>query len=345
MISDMQTEKRRVFLMQGNGWFNKIGTMAIALTAIMACIALNPGLTWGKSYPAKEISLFVGVPPGGTLDISGRIIAKVLSKMWGQQVLIVNKPGGTQTVSFSYVMNSKPDGYSLAYILQPYLTMKKLEEPSLPYTPENFTWLGAIARSTLVLTVRGDSPWKTYEDFIDYAVKRGGKIVFGNDGAGGLQHLFLNQFAEKVGIKNFTQVPFQGGGPAVQALLGDHVQAIAPSTGPTASYIKSGDVRYLVFFGQKRDSSYPNVPTIKEKGMEHFGGSQAMFAGPKDLPSEVADKISKSIKEAMESQEIKDIFTKIGWEYEYYPPQECLKIWKAEEKMYGREMKKYGFIK
>jgi len=331
--------------MRKNAWFDGVGTLAIALTAIMAWTALVPGLTWGKSYPAKEVSLYVGAPPGGTLDISGRVIAKVLSKMWGQQVLIVNKPGGTQTVSFSHVMNTKPDGYSLAYILQPYLIMKKLEEPSLPYTPENFTWLGAIARSTLVLTVRGDSPWKTYEDFIDYTVKKGGKIIFGNDGAGGLQHLFLNQFAEKVGMKNFTQVPFAGGGPAVQALLGGHVQAIAPSTGPTASYIKSGDVRYLVFFGQKRDPSYPDVPTIKEKGMGHYGGSQAMFAGPKGIPKEISEKITQSIKEAMGSQEIKDIFTKIGWEHEYYPPEECLKIWKTEEKIYGQEMKKYGFIK
>jgi tripartite-type tricarboxylate transporter receptor subunit TctC len=196
-----------------------------------------------------------------------------------------------------------------------------------------------------VLTVRGDSPWKTYEDFIDYAVKKGGKIVFGNDGAGGLQHLFLNQFAEKVGMKNFTQVPFQGGGPAVQALLGGHVQAIAPSTGPTASYIKSGDVRYLVFFGQKRDPSYPDVPTIKEKGLEHYGGSQAMFAGPKGLPKEISQKITQSVKETMGNQEITDIFTKIGWEPEYHSPEECLQIWKAEEKMYGQEMKKYGFIK
>lgn len=326
-------------------WRKGTGILVVALTAIISLAFFNPGLSWGKGYPAKEVSLYVGAPPGGTLDISGRVIAKVLSKMWGQQVLIVNKPGGTQTVSFSYVMNMKPDGYSLAYILQPYLIMKKLEEPSLPYTPENFTWLGAIARSTLVLTVRGDSPWKTYEDFIDYSVKTGGKIVFGNDGAGGLQHLFVNQFAEKAGIKNFTQVPFQGGGPMVQALLGGHVQAIAPSTGPTASYIKSKDVRYLVFFGQKRDPSYPDVPTIKEKGMEHYGGSQAMFAGPKGLPKEISGKIAQSIKEAMNSQEVKDIFTKIGWEHEYYHPEECLKIWKAEEKEYGREMKKYGFIK
>lgn len=329
--------------MRKNGWSRRI--LVFALMAVTACLAFDPGLTWGKTFPAKEVSIYVGAPPGGTLDISGRVLAKVLSKMWGQQVLIVNKPGGTQTVSFSYVMNAKPDGYSLAYILQPYLIMKKLEEPSLPYTPENFTWLSAIARSTLVLTVRGDSPWKTYEDFMDHAAKKGGKIVFGNDGAGGLQHLFLNQFAEKTGIKNFTQVPFQGGGPAVQALLGGHVQAIAPSTGPTASYIKSGDLRYLVFFGQKRDRSYPDVPTIKEKGMEHFGGSQAMFAGPKGLPPEVADKIAKSIKEAIETQEVKDIFTKIGWEQEYRSSEECVKNWKAEEKTYGQEMKKYGFIK
>ena len=294
----------------------------IAIFAVLGFMGISfnsEAFAQAKPYPTKEVSMYVGAPPGGTLDISGRVITKVLSKMWDQQVIIVNKPGGTQTVSFTYVMGARPDGYTLAYILNPYLIMKKLEQPSLPYTPENFTWLGAFARSTLILTVRSDSPWKTYEDFIDHAVKKGGKIVFGNDGAGGIQDLFQRQFAEKAGIKNFSQVPFQGGGPAVQALMGGHIQATTVTTGPTAPFVKSGELRHLVIFGTKRDPDYPDVPTIQEKGLEQYGGSQAMLAGPKGLPPAVAQKIAQSAKDAVLSGEGKEIFRNIGWIYDYYP--------------------------
>jgi len=298
-----------------------------------------------KPYPSKEVNIYVGSPPGGTNDLTGRVIGKVLSKMWGQQVVIVNKAGGTQTVSFSYVANAKPDGYTVAYILNPYLVLKKLEEPSLPYSPEKFTWLGAIARSSIILTVKADSPWKTYEEFVDFGVKNPGKIIFGSDGAGGIQHLLELKFADMVGIKSFTHVPFAGSGPMVQALLGGHINAIITATGSTGAYVGSGDLRYLLYFADKRDPEYPDIPTAKEKGLNLVGGSQGIFAAPKGLPSEIAGKLSKSIKEASANEEVLALYKKIGWRYEYYPPEDCLKLWKEDENLYAKEMKKYGFIK
>jgi tripartite-type tricarboxylate transporter receptor subunit TctC len=320
----------------------------ILTAAILVSLALGGWQSvaaQGKAYPAKEVNICVGAPPGGTLDISGRVIAKVLTKMWGQQAVIVNKPGGAQSVSGAYVANARPDGYTLAYILNPYLIMKKLEEPSLPYTAEKFTWLGAFSKSNLILTVKADSPWKTYEEFVDYAVKNPGKIVFGSDGAGGVQHLFQLQFGDKAGIRDFTHVPFAGGGPAVQALLGGHVNAVTIAAGPTAPYVKSGDLRYLAIFSPKRDPEYPDVPTIKEKGLPLYGGAWSVFAGPKGLPPAIAQRLVKDLKEASVNEEVKAMFKKIGWEYAYSTPEDCLKIWKEEEILYAKEMKKYGFIK
>lgn len=318
------------------------------------CIGVTLSLSFGwgeravaqeKAYPVREINLNIGAPPGGTLDISGRVLAKVLTKKMGQQVLIINKPGAAQATSVSFVYSSKPDGYSLGFVLNPNPIMKQVEEPSLPYLPENFTCLGAIAKSTLILTVKADSAWKTYEDFIDFSVKKNGRVVFGNDGAGGVQHLFQLQFAEKVGMKKFSSLPFQGGGPAVQALLGGHIQATTVSTGPVAPYVKSGDLRNLVIFGPQRDPGYPNMPTIKEKGLIFYGGSWAAFVGPKGLPPAIAEKLTKAIKEACQDDEVKTIFANIGWAYDYHTPEEQQKLWKAEAVTYAKEMKKHGLLK
>ena len=304
--------------------------------------------SWGiakeKEYPSREINLYVGAPPGGSLDISGRVIAKILAKPIGQPVIVVNKPGGTQTISFSFVANSKPDGYTLAYILNPYLIMKKLEEPTLPFEADKFTWLGSMYKFNFMLTVKADSPWKTYEDFVDYARKNPEKVIIGSDGAGGAQHITQLQFAEMAGFK-FKHVPFAGGGPAVQALLGGHVNAVTTSPGPTSAYLKSGDLRYLVSFSEKKNQEYPDIPTIKEKGLNLFAGGWMAFAGPKGLPADVSEKLIKTLKEAALAEEAKALFKKMGWEHEYRTPQECLKMWKEEAAMFGKEMKKLGMIK
>ncbi len=313
--------------------------------ALAAMLIPGPAAAQDKAYPTREINLNIGAPPGGTLDIAGRVLAKVLSRTLGQQVVIVNKPGAAQAVAASYVYSSKPDGYNLAFMLNPNPIMKKIEESSLPYSPEDYTCLGAIARSTLVLTVKADSPWKTYEDFIKYTAGEGGKVIFGNDGAGGIQHLFHLQLAEKLGMKNVSLVPFQGGGPAVQALLGGHIQATTTSTGPVAPYVKSGDLRNLVIFGPERDPLYPDMPSIKEKGLDINVGSWATFIGPRKLPPAIAEKLTVAIKEACRDQEVKDIFAGIGWAYEYLTPQDHQKAWKEEAEVYSKEMKKHGLVK
>jgi tripartite-type tricarboxylate transporter receptor subunit TctC len=325
----------------GNPAFYSIWAAVLVFT-----VALFP--SWGsakeKEYPSREVNICVGAPPGGSLDISGRVIAKILTKPLGQPVIIVNKPGGTQTISFSFVANAKPDGYTLAYILNPYLIMKKLEEPTLPFEADKFSWLGSMYKFNFMLTVKADSPWKTYEEFVDYAKKNPEKLIIGSDGAGGSQHIAQAQFGEMAGFK-FKHLPFAGGGPAVQALLGGHVNAVTTSPGPTAAYLKSGDLRYLVNFSDKRNQEYPDVPTIKEKGMSLFAGGWMAFAGPKGLPTEIAGKLTKLLKEAAAADEAKALFKTMGWEYEYRSPDECLKMWKEEETMYAKEMKKLGMIK
>ena len=305
----------------------------------------DSGQAQDKKYPSREINITIGFQPGGTLDIAGRIMAKVMSKTLGQQVVIVNKPGGTQSVAYLYVVNARPDGYSLIYLSPPQLILKRFEEPSLPAPSDQLTWLGSSYKFDYMLVVRADAPWKTFEDFADFAKKNPDKVIFGSDGAGGTQHLAHIQLAEMLGVKGFTYVPFAGGGPAVQALLGGHINAATISPGPTGAYVKSGDLKYLVNFAPQRNSEYPQIPAVKEKGLQLFAGSWSAFAAPKNLPPPIAQKLTLAIQEATRADEVKTTFKKMGGEPNFHPPQEIARMWKEQENLYGSQLKKLGMIK
>jgi tripartite-type tricarboxylate transporter receptor subunit TctC len=297
------------------------------------------------TFPTREINMYIGAPPGGSLDTSGRVISDEMTKMLGKPVVVVNKPGGGQSIGVSFVGNSKPDGYVIGYLLNPYLITKKLTEPDLPYDVDTLTWLGSTYKFNFMLTVKADSPWRTYEDLTKAWKKDPRSIKFGSDGAGGAQHILQLLFAQKMGIKDMVHVPFAGGGPAVRALLGGHVDAVTISPGPTGPYVKSGDLRWLAYFSPKRNTVYPDVPAVKELGMELYGGGWTAFFGSKGLPNDVKTAMVKTVKDSAKAEKVKAIFHKMGWEYEYHTPDECVEMWKADEANFKPVLKQLGLIK
>jgi len=293
-----------------------------------------------KEFPTREINIYIGFPPGGSQDITGRVIKKVLEKFLGVPVVVINKPGASGAVSASFVANSKPDGYTLDYMLNPFPLIKKIEEPSLPYGPDELTLFGFPYEYYHMLAVRADSPWKTYEDFVEYAKQK--EIKFGCGGTP--QEYNQIEFAQRVGLK-MTLVPFGGGGPAVRALLGGHVDAITVSSGPTGPYVRSGDFRWLVYFGPARNKVYNDIPSIKEKGLALYSGGWTLFSGPKGIPDPIAKKLQDALDKAAETEEVKELFRKFGWDYRYRTAKESYEQWKEEEGFYKEWMKKRGLIK
>jgi tripartite-type tricarboxylate transporter receptor subunit TctC len=321
----------------------------LALAAFVCAGLTGPDFavaaTKNEPFPTGEVNIYVGFAPGGNADTVARAMAKVLSKMWGQPVVITNKPGGNQAISFTSVVNARPDGHTITYILNPYLVLKKLEEPTLPYGPDSVTWLGVTAMSRFVLMVKGDFPCKTFEEFVSFGVKNPNKIIFGSDGTGGTQHLMGVRVADLTGIKSFIHVPFSGSAPKMQAMLGGHINATIQAPGGAAAYLKSGDIRYLLVLAEKRNPEYPAIPTAREKGLNLVAGSWGAFAGPRGLPAPIAEKLTRDIKEAAGNEEVVSIYKSMGYEFYYVPPRECVKLWKEDEDLYAPDMKKYGFIK
>lgn len=319
-------------------WFIVLAT---ALLIPMALGGFSQSVAKEKAYPTREITVYFGFGPGGSVDTSGRVICKVMESLLGVPIITINKPGASSAIATAYVANSKPDGYTLLYGLTPYPIQKKIEDPSMPYSLDKLTFLGSSHKFHLFLTVRSDSPWKTYEQFVDYAKKN--TIKFGSLGTVSAEGSIQAYFANYVGLKKVITVPYAGGGKSVRALLGGEVEAVTHA-GPVMPYLRSGDFRALVFFGPERNPEWPDVPAIneKEKGFDVFLGGRNHLLGPKGMPDFVVEKLIKVFKEATESEEARDIFKKMSYPVEYLTPKQCVENWKSVEKFYTKKFKERG---
>ena len=200
------------------------------LFCFFVCNILAPGIVLAQEkYPAKPINFLIGFPAGGTTDVCARPLVTAASKILGQPIVVVNKPGGASAVAVATLKNEKPDGYTIGILGSGAVLSQHMRK--VPYdTAKDYTPIMQYAIYLYGLVVRSDSPWNTFKEFIDYAKNNPGKIRYSTAGPGSPQHLVMERLALKEKIK-WTHIPFQGGGPAVTALLGGHVEACLPDHG------------------------------------------------------------------------------------------------------------------
>jgi tripartite-type tricarboxylate transporter receptor subunit TctC len=272
-------------------------TVVLGLLALLA--AFQPAPSHAQTYPTKPVTLIVPWPAGGSSDLALRAFAEALQKHLGQQVVVENRPGASGTLGPAQMAaTAKPDGYTIAQIpitvfRLPYMT-KTTFDPT-----KDFTYIAGLTGYTFGVVVQSKSPWKTFQELIDYAKANPGKVKYGTPGTGTSLHIGMEQIAKQAGVK-WTQVPFKGAAETNAALLGGHVDAVADSTGWRA-LVESGDFRLLVTWGATRTKNWPNVPTLKELGIPLVANSPYGVAGPKGMDPKVVqalhDAIAKAVKE------------------------------------------------
>ena len=265
---------------------------------ILICGEAFYGLaTAQEKYPSKPINLIVGYPAGGTTDLGARALALAAGKILGQPVVILNKPGGASSVAMASLKNEKSDGYTLGILSSGAVLSQHLRK--VPYdSAKDFTPIMQYAVYLYGLVVRADSPWKTFQEFINYAKANPGKIRYSTGGSGTPQHLVMERLALKEKIK-WTHIPFQGNGPAVTALLGAHVEA-SPGTSEWKPHVEAGRLRLLAVFGENRMTDFPNAPTLLELGYDIVAPSLICIVGPKGLSPQVIQTLHGAFKKAME---------------------------------------------
>ena len=317
------------------------------ITLLLVALAAPLAVSGQEPYPNRPVSLIVPFPPGGVADLTARPLAPALEKALKQPVVVQNKTGAAGAVGMSFVANARPDGYTILMALSSISIIPeadKLFDRKPAYTLDQLTAIGLISADPTVLVVPAERPWKTVRDLADDAKKRPGEISFSSSGVYGTLHMAMEMFAHAAGIK-LKHVPYSGGGPALTAILGGHVDALASGPAVVLPHIKAGKLRPLAGWGAKRIEALPNVPTFKELGYENveFYIWAGVFA-PTGTPAPVLRTLRDAVRQAVQDPEFKSAMTKIETPISYLDAPEFQKFYERDAKMLAEAVKRVGKI-
>jgi len=267
------------------------------LAASAAIVASALSAANAQQYPTRPITLIIPWQPGGVPDTEYRLLADIVSKNFGQPIVVENKPGGVGTLGVaSMAANAKPDGYTISYIGSGVFRAPFLQKMS--YDPKkDFTYIGGVGQYLFGVVVRADSPIKNWADFVKYAKDNPGKLTYTTFGVNSVLHLAMEQIATVNGIK-LKHIPSRGNNENNAALLGGHVMASADGSA-WAPLVDSGDFRLLVTWGEKRTKRWPDVPTLKEVGVDLSETAPFGLAGPAGMDPAIVEKIYESFRKAL----------------------------------------------
>ncbi len=282
-------------------------------TLVAASLLLPWPAAAQETYPAKPIQLIVPFPPGGVADITARPLAHVMGRLVKQSVVVVNKAGAGGSVGATQAARATPDGYTLLVALSSISVLPvadRLQGRPAAYELDQFAPVALISADPTVLVVRADGPYKTLKDLVDAAKAKPGTINYGSSGVYGTLHVAMEIFAHAADIKMF-HIPYQGGGPAVAALLGGQIDALASGPAPAIGQIKAGKMRALAAWGDKRLAAMPDVPSMKELGYDAIFYIWSGLFAPAAVPQPVMTALREMVKRTVEDAEFKEAMEKV----------------------------------
>ncbi len=293
-----------------------LAALCLSFTALAAMPA-------HAAWPEKPVTLLVPFPPGGSTDSLARVLAPKLQEKLGANVIVDNKPGATGTIGTGQVKRSPADGYTvLVSSLGPFVIAPHLIK-GVPYDAgKDFDLLTVAVQAPNVLVVPAASPLKSVADVIAEQKKSPGKMSFASSGNGSSDHLTAELFWLQTGTSG-SHVPYKGGAPAIQDLLGGQVDASFQNINAVLQHIQAGKLRALAITGDKRSAVLPSVPTLGESGVKGVDVySWQGIAAPKGLPSEVKAKLHAAIVSSLNDPQVKADFAKIGIEVVANTPEQ-----------------------
>jgi tripartite-type tricarboxylate transporter receptor subunit TctC len=309
------------------------------LAAAAAAFAQEP-------YPGRPISMIVPYPPGGVVDLGGRPLAAAMEKFLKQPVVIANRPGAAGAIGIAAAAHAKPDGYTVLMAAPSLLVIPeadKLFGRKPVYALEQLAPIALISADPTYLAVRADSPWKSLKELVEDARLRPGQLSFSSSGIYGALHLPIELFLHAAGLK-MRHLPTNGGGPAVTALLGGHVEMTAGGPAALSAQIKAGKLRALAGWGGKRHELLPDVPTFKELGYDiEYHIWVAMFA-PAGLPETATKALRDAVRVAVEDADFKATMARLNTPISYMDAPEFRKYLDVDAKRLAEVVKVVGRV-
>ncbi len=316
---------------------------AALATAVGLTAAVGPATA--DEYPERPITLVVPYGPGGAADLSARLVAGTAPNYLGQPILAVNRTGAAGVVGSNFVVNSKPDGYTLLSARVGSQMGVPAMNKTIPYAWDDFTFLGLIETNPFVLVVSGDSDINSFADF-EAKVKAGNELTYGSAGVGTLLHIATAVMADTmgVGLDNLIHVPFKGGGKARAAIVGGQVDFMWQNLSGVINAIEAGQLKALAVTTPERFPALADVPSVSELGypdMEKIIGWSAIY-GPPGMPEEIVTKWVDTLQSLKDDTAWNRMTKGLGNVVDVRSPEDTRAFVQAQYETFDETLRKLG---
>lgn len=308
-----------------------LGTAAAALAAP----AVYTSRAFGQGWPSRNVRIIVPFAPAGATDITARLLANRLQEVWGQPVVVENKPGAGGNVGADLAAKSDPDGYTI-FIVGPGQATNKFLYPTLTYDPVgDFQPVSLLLTQPNIMCVANTLPVKSVKEFIDHCKQNAGKVTFASSGNGTSLHLSGELFKRMANVE-MTHVPYRGSGPLMNDLIPGRVDVVFDNAPSISPHVKAGAVRGLAVTTLKRVAIAPELPTIDEAGVKGFDvSSWFAFFLPVKTPKEIATKLHADTVAALKHESVRSRLIELGADPVGSTPDELAKHLKSEMDKWG----------
>jgi tripartite-type tricarboxylate transporter receptor subunit TctC len=303
--------------------------------AAIAAPSIRPSRAAGVDWPVKPVRVVVPFTPGGSTDITARLVSNRLQELWGQSVVVENKPGAGGNIAADMVAHSDPDGYTI-FISGPGMATNQFLYPSLSYDSVNdFAPVTRLITQPNLMCVPNSSPAKSVREFIAYCNDNKGKVTYASSGNGTTLHLSGELFKRLANVE-MTHIPYRGGAPAINDLIPGRVDVIFDNMPSILQHVKGGSLRGLAVTTKERVTATPDIPTIAESGVPGFDVfSWFGFFVPIKTPQEVIARINADTNAALVYAPVKSRFEELGANPKGSTPAELAAFLKSEIDKWG----------
>jgi len=296
---------------------------------VAALVLISPAAR-AQTYPSRQITLIIPFAVGGSNDMVGRAIGKKLTEAWGQPVIVENRPGAGGMIGTGAVAAAPPDGYTLLLVSSTF-TINPAIRKTMPFdTIKDFTPVAFIARSPLLVTASNKLPVKSAKELLALARSKPGQITYASSGPGSINQISTELIALSAGAQ-LMHVPYKGGAPALNDLLGGHVDIYVSSLPQVLPLAQNGQAKALAVTSARRTALLPDVPTLEEAGIAGFDlWSWWGVVGPAGMPANVVNALNSEIGKMLNSPELSTFLSNEGAEAETMTPQQFGELMRSE---------------
>ena len=305
--------------------------------ALLLALVTPFATAWGQAWPNRPVKVVIPYAPGGGAELQARLVTGKLTEIWGQPVIIENKPGGGTTIAGAYVAKSAPDGYTISSAYSSLFTAGLLMK-DLPFDlVKSFTAVSWLTEVPSILAVPASSPAKNVKELLEYARKAPKQLSYGSTGLGGSQHLNAEMILQ-AGQAKAVHIPYKGTAEAGTALLSEQID-FAYVDQSIRQLMKSGKVRALAVTSSKRWSALPDVPTMQEAIGVSGVSTRNMYLVPSATPTALVNQINAGIVKALRSPDLEEKFIAAGYNIVASSPEEAASFYQAEYQTYAKLVK------